>query len=177
METDKLLAWIYGALAVVKVSGRGSFKVGAALREFGAAALGSGARRIVLDLEDCVGMDSTFMGIVAGLALKANLLPKGRVVFVHLNDRTRHLLNTLGLARFVDMHMAGETPASLLPALTAPHPEQSEAATGSTSLAETMLRAHEDLVRIDPENLSRFRDVLVFLQKDVDRNTPVRAEP
>lgn len=165
---DRLLAWIHGSCAVVRILGRGSFKVGGALREFGGAAFASGADRLVLDLDACVGMDSTFMGIVAGLSLKARARPGGRVVFVNLGDRNRQLLVTLGLSRFVDLHGSGETPEDLRRALAAPTPEVSPAR-GTEALAETMLRAHEDLVRIDPENLNRFRDVLEFLHRDIDR--------
>lgn len=169
---DRLLAWIHGPFAVVRVSGRGSYKVGAALREFGGGAFAAGAERLVLDLDTCVGMDSTFMGVVAGLTLKTRSLPDVRVIFVNLRDRTRQLLITLGLARFVDMYMSGEVPEALLPALNAPRPDPAGLAPGTDSLAATMLRAHEDLVRIDPGNLNRFRDVLEFLHRDMERKMP-----
>lgn len=116
------------------------------------------------------------MGVVAGLALRAQAHPGARVVFVNLGDRNRQLLVTLGLARFVDLHGPGETPEDLRPALSAPNPEPS-AAPGAGGLAETMLKAHEDLVRIDPENLNRFRDVLEFLHRDVERGAPGGGTP
>jgi anti-anti-sigma regulatory factor len=173
---DRLLAWIHGPFAVVRVSGRGSYKVGAALREFGGGAFAAGAERLVLDLDACVGMDSTFMGVVAGLALKARNRPGARVVFVNLGERNRQLLVTLGLSRLVDLYDPGKAPEDLRPALAAPGTGVL-AAPGTGTLAETMLRAHEDLVRIDPENLNRFRDVLEFLHRDVGRRPPGGGPP
>jgi hypothetical protein len=35
--------------------------------------------------------------------------------------------------------------------------------------AETMLEAHEDLVRVSPENLPKFKDVLTFLREDLEQ--------
>jgi len=167
---DKLRVWIHDHSAVVRVQGRGSFKLGAALREFGGSSIEAGATRVVLDMEDCVGMDSTFMGVVAGLALRIKSVPGGRVIFVNLSERTRHLLCTLGLNRFVDLHMAGSLPEDLQPALHQPHPLQ-EAMSASVNAPEsrTLLEAHEALVKLDPQNLDKFRDVLDFLRRDVEK--------
>jgi len=167
---DKLKVWIHGTIAVVRVLGRGSFKLGAALREFGESSVSGGARKVVLDMEECVGMDSTFMGVVAGLALRIQALPGGRVIFVHLTDRIRHLLCTLGLNRFVDLHMIGSLPEELREAIIEPHPARVEsAADAAASESKSLLDAHEALVRLDPQNLDKFRDVLEFLRRDVER--------
>ncbi|MDZ4200220.1 MAG: STAS domain-containing protein [Kiritimatiellia bacterium] len=165
---DRLLVWIQDRSAVVRVQGRGSFKLGAALREFATSAMAAGADRLILDLEVCVGMDSTFMGVVAGLALNQNTQGTGRVIFTNLTERTRHLLCTLGLDRFVDLHMAGQTPEDLAAALVPPRaPKEAAVRDSGAPLSKTILDAHEALVSLDAENLGRFRDVLEFLRKDV----------
>jgi hypothetical protein len=41
-----------------------------------------------------------------------------------------------------------------------------------------MLEAHENLVRLSPENLPKFKDVLAFLREDLKRpDSPGREQP
>ncbi|MBU1693346.1 MAG: STAS domain-containing protein [Verrucomicrobia bacterium] len=170
---DGLHVAIQGPLAFVRVLGRGTFKISSSLKEFAVRAINSGCRRLVLDMSECVGMDSTFMGVLAGLAFRLRTVPDGRIVMVNLNQRTRGLLATLGLDEAVDPHLAGSWPEDLKPFLAGggkplaalPVEERDEAET-----AQTMLEAHEDLVRLSPENLPKFKDVLTFLREDLKKS-------
>ncbi|HOW97978.1 MAG TPA: STAS domain-containing protein [Kiritimatiellia bacterium] len=170
--SDGIQVAIQVPLAFIRVVGRGSFKISASLKEFAVHALDAGCRRIVLDMAECVGMDSTFMGVLAGLAFRLRAVPEGRIVIVNLNPRTRGLLATLGLDEAVETHMAGATPADLEPLLA-----RGEALTelpaeerGQAETARTMLEAHENLVRLSPENLPKFKDVLTFLREDLKKS-------
>lgn len=171
--SDGIQVAIQPPLAFLRVIGRGSFKISASLKEFAAHALDTGCRRLVLDMTDCVGMDSTFMGVLAGLAFRLRAVPEGRIVMVNLNPRTRGLLSTLGLDEAVEAHLAGATPAELEPFLARggksladlPMEERDQAET-----AQTMLEAHENLVRLSPENLPKFKDVLTFLREDLKKS-------
>ena len=154
--------------AFVRVAGRATFKVGGALKQFGAAALEAGCRTMALDMGACTGMDSTFMGVLAGLALRLRK-EKGEMVLMHLNPRTRGLVATLGLDQIVTAYEAGGLPPE--------RQELSERAHGLTVLepagetkqatARKMLEAHEYLVKVDPGNQPRFKDVLTFLREDL----------
>ena len=53
--------------AFVRVSGKGSFKNSPNLKSFCLSAAEDGAERIIIDMGDCGGMDSTFMGVISGL--------------------------------------------------------------------------------------------------------------
>lgn len=168
--TDQLLVAMDDRRAFVRVVGRGSFKVSPALKEFAMAAIERGGLELVLDMQDCIGMDSTFMGVLAGLALRLRER-EGRVVMVNLSARTRALLATLGLDQVVQPFMAGETPADFAklpggaPVLSAL--EDRERTMRET--AETMLEAHQNLVKISPDNLPKFKDVLAFLREDLKK--------
>jgi anti-sigma B factor antagonist len=169
---DGLHVAIQGPLAFIRVLGRGTFKMSSSLKEFAVQAMDSGCRRLVLDMAECVGMDSTFMGVLAGLAFRLRMVPDGRIVMVNLNQRTRGLLATLGLDEAVDPYLAGSLPEDLKPffaggkALAAlPVGERGEVET-----AQTMLEAHENLVRLSPENLPKFKDVLTFLREDLKKS-------
>jgi anti-sigma B factor antagonist len=167
---DKLLVAISGDIALIRVLGRGSFKISAAMKDVSTAAIESGCKSLVLDMAECLGMDSTFMGVIAGLAFRLKQKATGRVTMVNLSPRTRGLLATLGLDEVIDPHMAGATPETLQPffqnaanRLTALDMRENSARV----TAETMIEAHENLVKLSPENLPKFKDVLTFLREDL----------
>ncbi|MEI7436318.1 MAG: STAS domain-containing protein [bacterium] len=146
--------------AFVRVIGKGSYKMGPALKNFGLLALEQGCRYFVLDMAVCSGMDSTFMGVVAGLTVRIGE-NSGQLVMVQLSDKNRALLDTLGLAEMIrsDPAAPDATPTEPLPAIES---------TSSIRATETiMLQAHETLVALHPANAGRFRDVLIYLRESV----------
>lgn len=175
---DQLLVALQGDTAIVRVQGRGSFKVSATMKEFANAAIDRGCVRLVLDMAECIGMDSTFMGVLAGLAFRLKQKSEaGGIVMVNLSLRTRGLLATLGLDQVIEPHMSGDMPdsiATLIPSggsgmTTLDNPERDTRET-----AVTMLEAHKDLVKLSPDNLPKFKDVLAFLQEDVGKSGGAR---
>jgi len=177
---DKLLVAIAKDTAFVRVQGRGSFKVSTAMKEFVAAAIERGCQRMILDMAECIGMDSTFMGVLAGLAVRLKAQADGRIIMLNLSLRTRGLLATLGLDQVIEPYMAGGTPEPLqaLFPVTGEKLTSLDTLEGSSrATAETMLEAHEDLVRLAPDNLPKFKDVLTFLREDLKRLGPDKQEP
>jgi anti-anti-sigma regulatory factor len=168
---DQLLVSIVEETAYVRVKLRGSFKISPALKEFGQAAIEHGVHNIVFDMTECVGMDSTFMGVVAGLAFRLKRGSKGQIIMVNLTPRTRGLLATLGLDQLVQAYMAGCTPARYEKILAEGKRESETAAKPASrqETAELMLEAHENLVELTPGNLPKFKDVLAFLKEDIQR--------
>lgn len=168
---DRIWVAVHKHLALVRVAGRGSFKVSTALKEFGLATQKAGATTGVLDMGQCVGMDSTFMGVLAGWATRLRQAPGGRLVMINMNSRTRSLVATLGLDLIVQAYEAGDLPtelhavAALSEGLSALEPRQESRSTTT----ETMLEAHENLVSLAPENLPRFKDVLLYLREDLHK--------
>lgn len=174
---ERLRVAIHQQLGLVQVIGRGSYRISPGLKEFASAALDRGAHGIVLDMADCIGMDSTFMGVLAGLStrLAAKATPgHGRVTLINLSPKLRRLLTTLGLDQLVEVHLAGETPADLA-ALTERGLQESGKETASEASRkermQTMLSAHEDLVEALPHNKPQFKDVLDFLRQDIARES------
>jgi len=166
---DRLDVAIQGGTAYIHVIGRGSFKVGAGMKQFGVASIERGCHQIVLDMAECSGMDSTFMGVLAGLAFRLKQQDDGTIHIVNLSPRTRSLLATLGLDQVVDTYMTGATPDEFREVLAAEY-DVTEIAGGGDSretTAQTMLEAHENLVSLTPENLPKFKDVLAYLREDL----------
>lgn len=145
------------------VQGRGSFKVSASVKEFGTALLERGVHRLVLDLEDCIGMDSTFMGVTAGLCARFHREAGGKVQVVNASEKIVKLMSTLGLDRLLDWDEV-----SVPSGVEGMEDLRVEAQTPLES-AETMLEAHENLVEVHEDNALRFQDVLDYLREDIRR--------
>jgi anti-anti-sigma regulatory factor len=148
----------------VRVEGKGSFQNSGGLKEFAARMIGRGAREFVVDLKSCPVMDSTFMGTLTGMALRLQEVDNGRVQIVNLNDRNRDLLANLGLDHLFVLNQMPE-------AVNAPEgqkPLEEAPKLDAVEQARTMLEAHEALVEAEPENLSKFKDVLEFLRQDIE---------
>ena len=124
-----------------------------------------GYRHFVIDLNGCPVMDSTFMGTLAGIALRLREFGTGSLLVRNANERNWDLLQNLGLNNLFAVESKGselttEDPAGAAP-LEPDHPID------RSDQAECMIAAHEALVDADPENFARFKDVLEYLKQDL----------
>ena len=156
---------VNGPVVWVKVEGKGNFLNSGSLKEFAREMVNRGYREFIIDLENCAMMDSTFMGTMAGMALRLKELGQGHLHVVHCGTRSQELLHGLGLDQIFSIHSNGATAPEF--------EEMKEGANGGSSeakkkeQAETMLEAHEALCKCAPENFSRFKDVLDYLKQDL----------
>jgi anti-sigma B factor antagonist len=162
---------ISGPAVWVRVAGRGSFLNSAGLKDFARAMVNKGYREFVIDLKDCVMMDSTFMGTLAGIALRLKELGEGRLRVIHCAERSRDLLFGLGLDQIFDIQANG-TAAPQCQELGKEGPAKSTKETLKREQTGTMLAAHEALCEAAPENLTRFKDVLEYLKQDLHPESP-----
>lgn len=146
------------------------------LKEFCVAMVERGALKIVVDLENCPVMDSTFMGVLSGIACrladKGDEGDEGTLSILNANLRNKKALVSLGLDQVFEVDLEGES-----------YPEERRAVAQRTAAvaavpdvqvskadqAEIMLEAHEALGEINPDNIPRFKDVVSFLREDLDR--------
>jgi anti-sigma B factor antagonist len=161
---------VNGPAVWVRVTGRGSFLNSGGLKDFARAMVNKGYREFVFDLKDCVMMDSTFMGTMAGMALRLKELGQGRLHVVHCGERSRDLLSGLGLDQIFDIHSNGAA-APQCELLRKDRPA-AESETQKREQAGTMLAAHEALCAASPENFTRFKDVLEYLKQDLHQESP-----
>lgn len=145
----------------VRVEGKGSFLNSGGLKEFAREMTERGYRDFAVDLRNCPVMDSTFMGTLAGIALRLNDLGEGELRVVNLNERNRDLLANLGLDQLFRMD-TGEGGAGAAAREALPVAEEDKEAR-----ARTMLEAHEACVEANPENAAKFKDVLEYLKEDL----------
>jgi len=156
--------------AMVHVVGRGTFKDGPPLRKFLHAVVDQGCTQVLVDLDDCSGMDSTFMGVLAGLALRMKREECGHMTAVNLSAKLADLLDTLGLDRVIQCFAPGEESPELRQCLTGlGFSEIGDGQDGKKVTLETMLEAHEDLVAATPDNRVKFEDVITYLRQDLEQ--------
>ena len=146
---------------LVIIHGRANFLNCSPLRTFFRKMFDKGEREFLLDFSDCTGMDSTFLGILAGSALEAQReTPIGKVQLVGLNDRNLALVNNLGLRRIVTIVENSAKEPDIAPTGLSDE-EQTE-----DQKKDMLIEAHEDLVKMDEANLSKFEDLLTFLKNE-----------
>jgi len=168
-NSDNLTAAYIDHTAVIRVQGRGSFKISPPLKQFIHQIIGNhSADKILIEMSNCSGMDSTFMGVVAGIACFIKSKPPFSFQLINLSEKNKTLLTTLGVDRVVDYSLsATEEQQLLLNQLEASAQTLHSDFSDKLEAAKTTLEAHENLVEINPENLVRFKSVIEFLQDDV----------
>ena len=167
--SDTILVAATPVAAMVRVTGRGTFKSGPALKQFGLSCIETGCSQIVIDLRDCVGMDSTFMGVLAGLSSALKKKNGGFLSAINLNAKNMALLDTLGLTAMIKTCGAGAESDRIAAGIgTAPTQLDTSGADKRTTTV-TMLDAHETLVGVSSVNLPKFKNVLEYLRDDLKK--------
>lgn len=125
------------------------------LEAFAEAELEQGARQLVLDLRDCTGVDSTFMGLLLTLA---NKLREGKnggdasgCVLINVDPHAHKQLSSVGVDAFVTIK-EGETELPEDLRLT----ELAVVEASDRDRLKLMVRAHKELVAADARNRAKF---------------------
>lgn len=162
--------------AIVKVNGRANFTTSVSFKRLVGELHERGFEQFVLDLSDCVTMDSTFLGVLAGTALRfserragahspENQRPgAGRLRLLNPNQRVADLLDNLGVSDLFST-LYCETPDPPAQQLT---PAQ-ELNPSREELSKTCLEAHQVLMDVNPDNIPKFKDVAQFLAEDLKK--------
>ncbi len=163
-----------GKIAVLRLIGRCSHQNSACLAK--AAELceaQSGPCSFVLDLERCDHMDSTFLGVLAGLALRQKAQGLGNLIAVNVSARLRKILSQVGLSYLMDIR---DQPPPSGAEQDIVVDESSRVALSRVEQIVHMIQAHQKLIEVDGRNEVEFRDVLKCLSESLARAT-AHAEP
>ncbi|MGD0743617.1 MAG: STAS domain-containing protein [Verrucomicrobiota bacterium] len=160
----KLSVLVGKDFACVKIAGRANYLSSPDFKTLLSELTGKGYRHFVIDLSECVLMDSTFLGVLAGFGLKMPPVKPGRegIELFNANARVAELLENLGVARLVKMTGGAlQLPDDVK--IGAPEP----ASPTHEEITRTCLEAHQTLMKMNPENAARFKDVARFLAEDL----------
>lgn len=128
--------------------------------------LDAGCKRVVVDLEACLGMDSTFMGTLAGLAMRLNKLPEGKVDVISAGEKNSASLDDLGLSALMHINMdAGEWADRATELRT--KLQECTPSTAVTDRTQHVFDAHKTLVDADDSNTDKFSTVLDCLEAEL----------
>jgi anti-sigma B factor antagonist len=146
-----------GPAVWIRVEGKGTFQNSPGLKEFSRQMMEGGRRDFVVDLANCPAMDSTFMGTLAGMALRLREFGDGHLWVVNRNHRNSELLEGLGLDALFSHDPAPVVVAPINGSAVEHHADKA-------FTREVMRAAHEACVQANPENAARFKDVLEHLR-------------
>ena len=174
MSDTSLSHYVFDDCLWVRCATRGSFVNSPALKSLADKYLAGGGNTIIVDLEVCPGVDSTFMGTLAGLAQRT--MSKGGCLQVASpTSRTRSAMESLGLDMLIDIDPenafwradAAERRARLADAGNADSPEHD-----MSELARTrhVLEAHNTLRAMNTRNDATFGYVCETLEEDLMRH-------
>ena len=150
--------------ACVKIVGRANYVSSPDFKTLLSELTGKGYGHFIIDLSECVLMDSTFLGVLSGFGLKmqpANSNLRG-IELLNANARVAELLENLGAARLFKMTQGElQLPGDVETSTPAPaNPTHEE-------ITRTCLEAHQTLMTVNPDNVARFKDVTEFLAEDL----------
>jgi anti-sigma B factor antagonist len=166
----KLLVYASGHSACVRIAGRANFTSSIDFKMLLNGLVQKGYDCFVLDLSDCILMDSTFLGVLAGFGLKMttpqNGEPKARPIqLLNPNQRIAELLENLGVAHlFKTVTRPDDLPGELA-VDTAPDGKEHS----REEVTRNCLEAHKLLMEIAPGNVSKFKEVAQFLAEDLKK--------
>lgn len=149
----------------VSVLGKGSFSSSPRLKEYLDQKLEGGANDVVVDLNGCSAMDSTFMGTLAGFALTL-AQREGHMMVVGLSERNRDSLVDLGLAELIELE--GEGGNSKWSSRLNEIREDLKPWQGNrkgAAVAEEVLAAHQKLCDANENNAAKFEAVIEVLEE------------
>ncbi|MCB1275434.1 STAS domain-containing protein [Prosthecobacter sp.] len=167
-----ILVGTIGRVFWMRVDGRGTFQNSLQAKKALQRVITKGVKNLVVDLERCPMMDSTFLGMLTGAALTLRESGGGSLSVLNANQRNLQLLTSLGLDHILELDREGKLWAD----------ERAAACNALQNCGETnaeckevqtqhVLSAHQALAEVSAANESRFHDVIEFLEKELEAGT------
>lgn len=170
VNTDSsILYGTFGSFFWLRCNGRGSFANSPVLKRIADQYIDDGGRMIVIDLENCPGVDSTFMGALAGLARR--LMPMGgSVQIASPTERARAAMESLGLDALLEIEppvapWRGKTED--IRARLSQEESHHDDSLADLDRARHVLDSHLTLSKLSEANAEKFHNVTECLKKEI----------
>ncbi|MFT4175178.1 MAG: STAS domain-containing protein [Luteolibacter sp.] len=138
------------------------------LKEFGEERIASGESCLVVDLAACTGMDSTFMGTLAGLAARLATAEDGVLQVAQPGERNRRSLEDLGLDFLMKIDpVKAEWQDEIEEIRASLKPPRAVAKPGDLQRAALVLEAHQVLSNANEGNARKFSGVVSLLEAEL----------
>jgi len=171
MPDDKNKAQILYAqpaedVVVVRVVGRGNFDLSPRLKQiFEAFDQPDWTPHFILDVAKCPSLDSTFMGVIAQMALRQLALQQDRLQVLNANPNTSTQLEKLGLGYLLDIR---EDSGRATVADEDFHNARSHSQSRVDRIVH-MIESHRNLIEAHSQNEEEFRSVLNSLKASLEK--------
>jgi anti-sigma B factor antagonist len=144
--------------ANIKVNGRATFECTENLKFFCSSALAKNISSLYINMQNCTGMDSTFMGMLAKISMEARK-KKIEVAMILINKENKKNLFSLGLKKLFtfpeQQDVQGDKWTDLETTKT-PQVEQ----------RQNIIDAHQTLIDVHEDNRQEFQDIVDFLNAE-----------
>ena len=170
---NSIMVGCLGGVAWVQISGAASHENAGCLKLFLMSRFEKGWRRFVIDLEECSGIDSTFIGVIYRVAATVSESEEGGTLeVINPGERNRRSICKLGLDHLIKLDRDGDE-WRREQELVKQNLNQPLACSplGKKEQTQLVLDAHEALIAANEENRSRFCDVVEFLRQDIEAPT------
>ena len=159
-------------IVVIRILDRGNHGNSLALREvLNLTSTEERSPRYVLDLEKCATMDSTFMGVVAVIALRQLKLTQTHPIVVGASGHVRMQLELLGLKSILEIRSALHEEREPTPGQSARFASVESPELSKVERIALMIEAHERLIDVEGENEVKFNGVLESLRESLKRSS------
>ncbi|MGJ8657971.1 MAG: STAS domain-containing protein [Akkermansiaceae bacterium] len=163
---NQILVGKFDDFSWIRCEGKGSFANSPQMKQWAETHVAAGRHRVVVDLELCTGMDSTFMGTMAGIAMRLAKLPDGVLQVTGASDKNRNSLEDLGLSMLLEIEPEEADWQNNIASIRNSLNEASE--TGAVDSTQHVLDAHKLLCEADESNDEKFSTVLDVLEAELE---------
>jgi anti-sigma B factor antagonist len=161
------LVGIFDGFSWIRCGGKGSFLNSPALKTFGLERIVAGETCLVVDLQACTGMDSTFMGTLAGMATRLAANKDAVLQIADASERNRHSLEDLGLDFLMEINPEHPVWLSSVESIRSALKPQA-AVLGQIQQTKHVLEAHKVLSEANERNLHAFSNVVTLLESELE---------
>lgn len=163
-----IVVGVFPGFSWIRCEGKGSFVNSTDVKAFGDERIAAGEKLLVVDLGSCTGMDSTFMGTMAGLAARISAKSGGALQVADSGNKNRQSLEDLGLDFMMDIDPpAADWRGRVDEIRDSLKPQAKQGALPSLDRARQVLDAHKTLSRVNEENAREFEEVVKTLEEQV----------
>ena len=124
----------------------------------------SGCLFVIFDLEECKGMDSTFLGVIAKAATALSHRPDKTAIIVNAGPERLRQLQRVGLSSLVEVH---GTPCELPEAMEMRRIDLMHFPGDLIERLEKIRDLHEQLVQLNERNRRTFEPFLTMLAQEL----------
>lgn len=173
-----ILIGIFDGFSWIRCEGKGSFLNSPAVKAFGEERILAGERCLVVDLAGCTGMDSTFMGTLAGMATRLSSKENGVLQIAQAGIRNLRSLEDLGLDFLMDIDPSEASWSGELDSIRSRlKPPHTAVLPGASQRANHVLEAHQVLSEANEKNARVFSDVIAMLESELAEKQKLDGPP